>query len=235
MKLAAHQPSFLPAISYFYKFLIADVIVLADDYQYTTHNQINRCRIKSVNGPEWLTIPVLTKGRHGQLINQVDINPHKRWAEKHMRSLSINYRYAAYFEQYIDAIENIYLSSFAKLAKLNMALLSFLFDAMAINCKLVLSSTLSLQAPGHGKLLQMLEKTDCSIYLAEPELRNFLTAEAFEAQGYELVFTESAVPEYHQQFEGFVSNLSIIDLVLNEGSASRELLLKGSAIDGRPQ
>ena len=60
--LAAHQPNFLPWLGLFHKVGQADVWVLADDVQYSRGSLTNRNRIRTADGWQWLTVPVLDAG-----------------------------------------------------------------------------------------------------------------------------------------------------------------------------
>ena len=64
MLLAAYQTAFLPDITFLAKLVACDVMVLTDDFRYSTRAQINRCRIKTkciIFGPFDVLYPVLLK------------------------------------------------------------------------------------------------------------------------------------------------------------------------------
>ena len=75
--LAAHQPNFLPWLGYLHKAAQADVFVLADDVQYTKHGFINRNRVRTSQGWQWLTVPVRTRGRGRQRIYDLEQRRHE--------------------------------------------------------------------------------------------------------------------------------------------------------------
>src|SRR5436189_4988207 len=77
-----------------------------DSGQYAKAHWHNRNRIKTANGVQWLTIPVITKGRSEQQIGEVEIE--KPWAEKHWRALEHAYRRAPFFEQLAPAVKDWY-------------------------------------------------------------------------------------------------------------------------------
>ncbi len=220
MILAAHQPCYLPSIFFFEKLAAADVFVLADDYQYTTNNQINRTKIKTTIGWNWMTLPVLTSGYSGQLIRHAKLNSDYNWQDKHIRTINSNYSYSAYFDQYIDRIENIIQAKKKFLFELNLDFISFVINELNLSTKIMVSSELNLPQKSKDKLLAMLDKTNCNTYLANSELTNFLKKEEFETKGLLLKFVKPAVKRYHQLFGEFIPNLSIIDLLLNEGYES---------------
>ena len=103
--LAVEQPCYLPNIGYFFKMKYADVFVLADTFQFTTHNNINRAHLKTANGVSWLTVPVLTRGMGRQSINEVRIDPIHNWQRNHYKTLLVNYGMTPYFEQHHSFLE----------------------------------------------------------------------------------------------------------------------------------
>lgn len=220
MILAAHQPCYLPSIFFFQKLAAADIFILADDYQYTTNNQINRTKIKTKVGWSWLTLPALTSGYSGQLIKNVKLNNNYSWQDKHIRTLHGNYAYAAYFEQYIDRIENILHGREKCLIQLTLDLISFIINELNLCTEIVVCSELNLPDQSNNKLLAMLEKTNCGTYLADSKLSGFLDKEEFETNGFSLKFVKPGIKKYHQLFGDFIPNLSIIDLMFNEGYES---------------
>ena len=74
MIVAIHQPNYLPWLGYFYKIAKCDMFVLLDNVQYAKNSFINRNKIKTPQGELWLTVPVKSKGRFGQLIKEVEID-----------------------------------------------------------------------------------------------------------------------------------------------------------------
>ena len=62
MKVACHQPAYLPWPGFFCKAMKADVIVLLDGVQFPRGtSRVNRNRIKTPGGQTWLTVPVLKR------------------------------------------------------------------------------------------------------------------------------------------------------------------------------
>ena len=70
MKIGIHQPQFLPWLPYFLKIEACDYFVFLDIVDYQKNGLQNRNQIKSINGKQWLTIPI--KNKLGQKINGKD-------------------------------------------------------------------------------------------------------------------------------------------------------------------
>ncbi len=230
MILAAHQPGYLPTIDFFYKMSRADVFVLADDLVFTTHSDINRAKIKTARGPSWLTVPVRTKSRRGQLIHQVETDHQQNWRAKHWNTLRMNYAYAPYFELHSDYFETLYLFGDppARLFEWNAAVIDYLAASLKLKTKLIRSSGLNVHARGQEWVFGVAAATGCRTYLADAAFARYLSKEKFAQHGLALQFLQNPKLRYHQQFGDFISGLSIVDLLFNEGERSREILMENS-------
>src|SRR5258706_11300443 len=94
------QPSYIPWRGYFHQVHKADVFVFYDCVQYDDRGWRNRNRIKTARGPQWLTIPVHSKGAQTLVIPIKDVgivwdNP---WNKKHWAALQHNYGQAPHFK-----------------------------------------------------------------------------------------------------------------------------------------
>ncbi|MBF4985474.1 WbqC family protein, partial [Nonlabens mediterrranea] len=97
-KLFVIQSNYIPWKGYFDAINKADVVVIYDEMQYTKNDWRNRNKIKTSNGTQWLTIPVLMSGKFGQKINETQVFD-KKWAIKHWKTLKQNYSKATYFKE----------------------------------------------------------------------------------------------------------------------------------------
>ena len=89
MKVAIHQPHYLPWLGYFAKWASADLFVFLDTVQYEKNGWQNRNRIKTPDGPRWLTVPV--KARLGMTVSVVPIDTSQPWRARHLRSIENAY------------------------------------------------------------------------------------------------------------------------------------------------
>jgi hypothetical protein len=225
MILAAHLPSYYPTIDFFYKLAKADVFVLADDLQYPKHGVVNRAKIKTAGGLDWLTVPVFTKGLRPQELGQVRINTEHPWRAKHWKTIVVNYKYGAYFEEHEDFLADIYERPWSRLVELNLALIDYYSQYLGIKTDVLLSSHLQLKTTKHDWIFEAMAKTGAQTYLAESSYSAYLPRSLFESQGAELRCFQPRTPHYHQQFGAFLSGLSVLDLILNEGAYSLPIIL----------
>jgi hypothetical protein len=226
MLLAADRPNYLPSIEYFHKMQHAGVFVLADDIQYTSPGFINRALIKSAGGKQWLTVPVLTRGKNRQIIKDVKIAADRHWWQKHRKTLQVNYQYAPYWEFYVDFFESVFQKEWVFLLDLNLEIIEFIRATLGIATPLRLASDLNITSRGVERIIDIVKKMDCRQYFAGQHDRSFLQTFLFEAAGVELFFHDFQSPVYRQQFENFLPNLSIIDLLFNFGPEAKQVLKK---------
>lgn len=90
MILSAHQPAYLPWLGYFDKITEADIFVFLDTVQYEKNSFINRNKIKTPQGPQWLTIPVKSKGHITATLRETLVDDSKPWRSKHLKSIEMN-------------------------------------------------------------------------------------------------------------------------------------------------
>lgn len=212
MKIAAiHQPQYLPYLGFFEKVAAADVFVAMDSVQFQRRGTQNRNRIKSNEGALWLTVPVLQ--RSGQLIREVATNPTVEWQKQHWHALVVNYSRAPFFETYSTELKEILERPWATLCDLNMALLSWTFDALGISRQIVYMSDLDVAGRSSELLADICRAVDADHYISGPGGRRYMELDVFEAAGVEVMWQDFTSPTYTQLFPklGFIPDLSVID------------------------
>jgi hypothetical protein len=225
-----HQPHYLPWLRYFEKIARSDLFVLLDDVQYEKNGFQNRNKIKTAQGWAYLTVPV--KKPLLVPINEILIDNSTPWAEKHLRAIELNYRRAPFFEQHWEALVDLYASQWELLSALNEAMLRYFLDALGINTPLLRSSELPTSGHSTDRLVDICKAVGADVYLSGAHAAGaYLNEEAFRSAGITLGLQEWEAPVYAQRFPnaGFIPDLSIIDLLLNAGRQSFDLLLGSSS------
>jgi hypothetical protein len=234
MRVAVHQPQYLPWIGYFDKMDQADCFVVLDHVQFKKNEWQNRNRIKAASGWQWLTVPVLH--RFPQRIAEVKINNAVPWSRKHLQTLSVNYRGAPFFEVHRPFFEEVYTREWTRLIDLNLATLGYLVTALGIHTKLILASSLGL--PGHAgateHLVAICQALGADAYLSGVGGTGYLAPARFEEAGIRLCFQAFGCPSYPQRFRAFVPNLSVVDLLFNCGERSLQVLREGRVLGEHP-
>ena len=225
MIITTHQPIFLPWTGLFYKALHTDCLVLLDEVQFPRgRGWMCRNRLKSKQGELWLTVPVYRKGRNLQLISDVEIAYETDWRRRHEKGIEQNYIHAPYFGEFFSKIIGIYKKSHKKLVSLNIELIRFLWDALSLNKKLLVQSDLGVTGKGTDLLIAICKKLYVQEYLAFKAAEKYLNQELLTQNGIKLKFIDFNPPVYPQLWGDFIYNLSTLDLLLNCGPKSSEII-----------
>lgn len=226
MKVAIHQPQYLPWLGYFAKLAAADCWIFLDTVQFEKNGWQNRNRIKTRGGPQWLTVPV--HARLGTLIQDVEIDRRQPWARKHLEALRVNYAAAAHFERYFGELERLLGRPWRLLADLNVELTGHLAAALGLSRRMVRASALGVaRTEPTERLLDLCRAVGGDIYLAGRDGARYMSLAEFQAAGVAVWAQEYAHPAYPQLGGDFLPFLSVVDLLLNHGESALEILRRG--------
>lgn len=139
-RVAIVQSNYVPWKGYFDLIAAVDEFVLYDDMQYTRRDWRNRNRIKTPTGPQWLTVPVMVKGRFEQPIRDTRIDG-TGWAERHWKALECSYRRAPAFAATAAWLEPLYWRPWTHLSVLNRALIEAVCMRLNITTHLSIPGT----------------------------------------------------------------------------------------------
>jgi hypothetical protein len=204
-----------------------------DSVQYTRRDWRNRNRIKTPQGPTWLTIPVEVKGRYFQAIDETRVAD-SGWAERHIRAIESAYTRAPHYETVAPWLFDLVRSVAASplLTTINHRLLRSLCDHLCImtpirHCSEIIDRELLRTMDSTRRLLEIVKSVGGTRYLSGPAARNYLDVGLFAASGIEVVWMEyEGYPEYPQLWGAFEPRLSIIDVLLNTGAEAPRYLAR---------
>lgn len=219
-RVAIVQPNYLPWKGYFDLVASVDTFVLLDDVQYTRRDWRNRNRLKTPSGTRWFTVPVVSRGRYLQKIDEVELKG-SAWARGHLDQWRANYRGAACFARERDWLESLFLDvapRFDRLAPLNAALI----DAVCARLKITTPRLSSRDLPGADeatdRLLTICRALDATTYLSGPAARGYLDVTRFEDAGIAVEWMHyDGYPTYDQVHPPFEHGVSVLDLILHTG------------------
>ncbi|WP_178989148.1 WbqC family protein [Winogradskyella schleiferi] len=193
-------PTYFPNIAHFWAIVNADTVYfeVCDNYQKQSYR--NRTEIYGANGKMALSVPVSYSQKNRQLYKDVKIANEESWQIQHLKSLQSAYSMSPFFEFYIDDLLPLFENQFDYILDFNLKSFEILLNALQLDLAPIHTSTFEKEPSG---------KTD---------FRNLAkrNANILSFQPYTQVFTEK---------HGFISNLSTLDLLFNEGPNS-ELYLK---------
>jgi hypothetical protein len=224
-RVAIVQSNYIPWKGYFDLIARVDEFVLFDDMQYTRRDWRNRNRLKTPNGPIWLTIPVEVKGRYFQKIKDTVVSD-KQWKDRHWKTIVHNYTEARCFREFRDFFEGLYMGCESRfLTDINRCFLEATCDVLGIETKISTSMDYGVVDGKTERLVDLCLRSRATVYISGPSAREYIQADLFEQAGIELVFMDySGYPEYEQVHPPFDHHVSIVDLVLNTGVCAREFM-----------
>jgi hypothetical protein len=230
MKVVILQPGYLPWLGFFDQMYQSDVFVIYDDVQYDKHGWRNRNKIKTAQGVQWLTIPVLTKGQEKPLVKDVLIDPQTNWRGTHLKAIKQNYSHATFFDTYIGMFEEIYAKEWKYLIDIDMAFIFMLMEKLGLTRKIVFSNGLGISGKETRRLVDICRYFGASDYLTGDAAKDYLDEMLFSQNDISLHYHNYQHPVYAQQYGEFVPNLSVIDLLFSHGKDSLDILTHKKAI-----
>ena len=194
---------YFPSVYAFVDLIYDPNISFDSEMSFKRSSYRNRMIIAASNGPIQLSIPVVG-GRSIKLkYKEVEIDYKSNWQRDHFRTLSTAYGNSPFFMFYKDELEILYQKKPCFLYEWNLLCLSWAFKKMKIDNKLV------------NEFFHENEKDQTSF------------VDLYSPQNFNRLPTEISVT-YNQVFKdktGFLPNLSVLDLLFNEGGHSKQVLL----------
>jgi hypothetical protein len=225
--VSINQPAYLPWLGYFHRIAASDVHVVLDHVQLEKNSFTNRNKVRTATGWCWLTVPVKTKGRFGDLaIRSVEIEG-TTWRRKHWETLKQSYARAPFFDLYAPKIEALYARDWAGLSGLCGEVTRVLLDALAIKTRLLRSSEMDPQGPKDALVLDLCRKAGATTYFSGALGRDYLREELFDEAGIRVVYQDYKHPVYAQAYPGFEPFMAAVDLLFNRGPESLAVLRDG--------
>ncbi|RSK39237.1 WbqC family protein [Mangrovimonas spongiae] len=187
------HPTYFPSVSHFVAMVKADNVVfeMEDNFQKQTYR--NRTYIYAANGKLLLNVPVSFTQKNRQKYREVKIFNEENWQSNHWKSLLSAYSTSPFFEFYRDDLEPIFKKSFSSLIDLNFETIHVICECLQL--ELNTEKTFSFEK-------KVTNKTD---------FRHLVKAKGTDVKPFEpytQVFSEK---------HGYINNLSILDLLFNEG------------------
>jgi len=225
LKVAIHQPQYMPWLGYFDKLDSADVFLFLDTVQFKKHEWQNRNRIRTKDGWQWLTVPIID--RFPERIDQVEINGRTDWQRKHSQALRLHYGKAPFWHPVGPELLTLLEQTWSRLSELNVAVTNLLCRQLGIGTRCVLASSLSAREEPTDRLIDLCRAVGGTEYLAGQGGPNYMDVTRFTQAGIVVRIQQYTHPEYSQRYHPFVSHLAVVDLLFNCGGNSLEMLRSG--------
>lgn len=200
MKKGLFSIAYLPPIDYLAAMLSCEEIWLEAHESFNKQSYRNRCYINSPNGRLLLNYPVQHQGK--KPIGEIALSERENWRQKHWQALQTSYGSSPFFEAVAEDMRLVYFdTSLTKLWDFNLAALKVIFNWLRFEKPLHFTEDWVAQPEGVADFRE-------SIHPKRPGVITNL-------------------PSYPQVFDskhGFQPNLSVVDLIFNEGPAAYDYL-----------
>jgi hypothetical protein len=225
-KIAIVQSNYIPWKGYFDLIAMVDEFVLFDDMQYTRRDWRNRNQIKTPQGVQWLTVPVVVKGKYTQKIKETEIDG-VDWAALHWKAFEQNYRRAPHFDEIAGWLKPLYLSSAgaSHLSTLNRRLIEAVCGYLGIRTRISNSSDYVLPEDKTERLADICVQAGAGEYVSGPAAKDYIDEAVFEEKGIGLRwFDYSGYREYPQLWGEFAHEVTVLDLLFNCGERAPDFM-----------
>jgi hypothetical protein len=187
---------------WYYSVLAKSSQVYIDGFEnFRKQSYRNRCVISSPNGPLKLIIPIIRISKN--IVKDVKIDNHQNWRKIHWKSLESSYRSSPYFEFYEDEFKPLYLEK----------KIEYLLDFnQQINLVLLRCLNLDTEIIFSDSYIEKERKINDFRDIIHPSSKPTETVKKIK---YSQVFQES---------QDFIYNLSVYDLLFNQGPLARQFL-----------
>jgi hypothetical protein len=162
----------------------------------------NRTYILGANGVELLSIPVVHNSNGKQITKDIEIDYSQDWIRKHKGAIQAAYGKAPYFEHVEPFIDQIFAKKSKFLVDLNIQFLNTISRFLQKKPEFILTDS-------------FIDRTESSFWNVIDSKKDYSLRNIY-------------VPVSYRQCFGtdFVANLSVLDLIMNHGIESREILQK---------
>lgn len=211
------QPYLFPYIGYWQLIDAVDKFVILDDVNYIMRGYINRNRILINGQPYMFTIPI-EKASQNKLIMNTQINFGEEGKKKFLMTIQNAYKKAPYFEIVMPMIEEIILNLETDLTEYIRQSIKSIMEYLNIQTNILVSSKIekNQDLKAEERIIEICKRLGADTYINPCGGRTLYHHLDFEQEGMELFFldTKSECITYNQRQKEFVSNLSIIDILM---------------------
>ena len=226
MIAAVMQPTFLPWLGYFKLINSVDIFVFLNDVQFNKRSWQQRNKILFNNNIHYLTVPILSKGKFSQNINEVYIDKATKWRDKHIKTIELSYKRKKYFSEIFKILVDVYNQDDDYLSSLNVRFIKSILSYLHIDTKIIFSSDLKSNGKKDEKIISILKEINIKEYLSPLGSKTYIgNGQKFINNKINLKYLDFIHPVYSQDKNNkFIENLSIIDALFNIGKSVKNLI-----------
>ena len=224
------QPTYMPWLGYFEMIDSADIFIAYDHVQFARKSWHQRNRIKDPNGEVLLTIPV-KKMPLGTALCEIELaSEYRKALYDHWVTISHAYKKSLFFDHYFSIFNSLFMAEYDSLMDLNISFIKCFCDLLKINTPIVKSSGLNLDKSIRNQTLKIIDiclKSKIQSLYDANGAQDIIDTKIFAINKIDISFQNFCHPIYRQQFGNFLPQMSVLDLIFNEGPNSLNIIRSG--------
>jgi len=192
MDLLIH-PNYLPSTSQFLLMINSKKVIFEINDNFLKQTYRNRTYIYGANGKLLLSIPIIHSQKDRKKFKDVKISYDQNWLSQHRKSLEISYRSSPFFEYFENKLICLYKKKEKYLVDFNLKSITILLEMLQIDLEYEFTNSYS---------------------------KNYSNISDYRINSKNFNSNEIKIDKYTQVFQskyGFINNLSVLDLICNEG------------------
>jgi len=203
--MSLFSTAYLPPLAYVMEMMASQQPIFIEQHEhYGKQTYRNRCHLMGANGVFALSIPVMKKSNSKTCIKDLRIKYDENWQNNHWRSITSAYLSSPFFMYYKSDLEQFYLKKYDFLLDFNLEIMDYVLSKMNLEISYLLSDHFT------------------PLHTVEDDFRQSIHPKKTWVK-------QDVIKPYKQVFAekfDFHPNLSILDLLCNEGQNSENYLLQ---------
>ena len=211
---AIEPPEYFPGLEYAALLSTVDQFYIEGACQYSRQSFQNRARLRNPDGCQWISIPLIA-GQFGHSADETEIDYSQNWVNSHLKSLRYNYASSPFYEHFMDEIAEILNQRHRYLGELTSKTVTLVHRLLGCD------SCIQQAREGEHKV----GSSDTRMYPVSYEAAIEKQKETeHESEPINRLRLDLGRMRYRQNFEGFQSGMSSLDLLFNHGPDAGRML-----------
>ncbi len=221
------QPYFFPYIGYFQLINFVDRFVVYDDVSFINRGWVNRNHFLLNCKSFRFTVPLIEASQN-KLINEICVLKDEKWKIKMLKTFELAYKKAPNYSAIYLLFDKILSSKYDTISQLNFLSIKEICEYLELNTILELSSLIGNKnnLRGQHRILDICKNMNAVHYINPIGGEKLYDKTFFNESGVSIKFLKTSDIIYHQFGGAFVSNLSIIDVLMFNDKEEINGLLK---------
>jgi hypothetical protein len=225
MIVCIHQPEHLPWLGLFHKIAISDIYIVLDNVQFKKNYFENRNKIYTVQGWQWITLPVKMQGYMDKKFFEMELVD--GWRRKYLATLQQNYSKSPFFKDIVNVLKCIENFEGNSLSDLNLLIIKEVCTVLDINTIIKRAKDMSLKGNKTELLIDILTQLNATEYIVGKSGFDYMDLNLFNTNNIRLKAHSFNHPKYIPfNFTELSDYPSVLDVIANIGKEKVKEFIK---------